>query len=57
MDHQQPLLIARIMILNSISGITFGVLFWKKGFETAVLTHIIVDFILYVGVPALCLFY
>jgi hypothetical protein len=53
---QTPLLIFKVMILNFISGITFGTLFWKKGFETAVLAHVVTDFILYVTVPALCLF-
>ncbi len=45
----------KIMIGNVIAGIFFGMLFWKKGFETAVVAHCMADFILYVGVPALCL--
>jgi membrane protease YdiL (CAAX protease family) len=53
---ETPLLIFRIMILNLISGITFGTLFWKKGFETAVLAHFAADFIEYAIIPALCLF-
>jgi|GEM_PF-2127548 len=46
-------IIIRMIILNLISGITFGLLFWKKGFETAVFTHFIVDFIIYFVVPLL----
>jgi hypothetical protein len=53
---ETPLLIFKVMILNFISGATFGMLFWKKGFETAVFAHFITDFILYAGVPAYCLF-
>ena len=56
MTPEAPLLIFRIMIINLISGMTFGMFFWKKGFETAVLAHFVVDFILYAIVPALCLF-
>ncbi len=44
--------IIRIIILNLISGTTFGLLFWKKGFETAVFAHFIVDFIIYFLVPS-----
>ena len=45
--------ITRIVILNLISGTTFGLLFWRKGFETAVFAHFIVDFIIYFLVPLL----
>ncbi len=45
--------VARIVILNLISGITFGILFWCKGFETAVFAHFVVDFIIYSLVPLL----
>lgn len=45
------LVIARIMILNLFSGITFGMLYWKKGFEAAVWGHVVVDGILYVLIP------
>ncbi len=43
---ETPLMISRILILNAISGTTFGLLFWRKGFETAVFAHMIVDFML-----------
>lgn len=47
------LVIMRIIILNFFSGITFGILYWKKSFEAAVWGHVIVDGILYVLVPLL----
>jgi hypothetical protein len=45
------LVIMRIMVLNIFSGVTFGMLYWKKGFEAAVWGHVVVDVILYVLVP------
>jgi len=45
------LVITRILVLNIFSGITFGMLYWKKSFETAVWGHVVVDAILYVLVP------
>jgi len=41
-------LVVRVIMLNIITGTTFGMLFWKKGFETAVLAHLIVDTIFYI---------
>lgn len=45
------LVVTRIMVLNIFSGVTFGMLYWKKGFEAAVWGHVVVDAILYVLVP------
>lgn len=45
------LVIMRIMVITIFSGITFGTLFWKKSFETAVWGHVVIDAILFVGVP------
>jgi hypothetical protein len=50
-----PILIFRILLLNTISGTTFGLLFWKKGFEVAIVSHFTVDFILYVILPIVAL--
>lgn len=50
------LVIMRIMVLTLFSGVTFGMLFWKKSFETAVWGHVVVDAILYVGVPLYALY-
>jgi hypothetical protein len=47
------LVIIRIMVLNIFSGITFGMLYWRKSFEAAVWGHVVVDAILYVLVPLL----
>ncbi|MDN4495030.1 CPBP family intramembrane glutamic endopeptidase [Ureibacillus aquaedulcis] len=34
-----PLLIVRCFLLNGIGGLFFGYLYWKKGFEYAVIAH------------------
>lgn len=47
----RTLLIVRIVLLNTIAGVMFGTLFWKKSFETAVWAHVVVDFVLFVLVP------
>ncbi|MGC2310705.1 MAG: CPBP family glutamic-type intramembrane protease [Candidatus Babeliaceae bacterium] len=39
-------LIAQILILNAICSITFGLLFWRKGFETAIFAHFVTNFII-----------
>ncbi len=46
-----PLLVFRILLLNAIGGITFGWLFWRKAFETAMLAHFLSDIGLYVVIP------
>ena len=46
------LLVFRVMLLNIITGTTFGILFWKKGFEAAVLAHLVVDTIFYILIPS-----
>jgi hypothetical protein len=38
-----PLVVVRAIILNGIGGIVFGWLFWKKGFELAIITHFTAD--------------
>lgn len=47
-----PILIARVIILNSIGGIIFGWLYWKKGLESAMMAHFSADIVLHV-IPAL----
>jgi membrane protease YdiL (CAAX protease family) len=37
------LLIARIIILNAAGGILFGYLYWKRGLESAMLSHFSAD--------------
>ena len=38
-----------IMIANTMGGIVFGWLYWKKGLETAMLAHIITHIVLVIG--------
>ncbi len=45
-------LVFRVIMLNIITGTTFGTLFWKKGFEAAVLAHLVVDTIFYILIPS-----
>lgn len=46
-----PLVISRAVILNGIGGIVFGWLFWKKGFESAVIAHFTTDIFLLTLLP------
>ena len=48
-----PLIIARIIILNSIGGIIFGWLYWKNGLESAMIGHFSTDMVLHVLFPAI----
>ena len=34
-----PMILARMFLLNGIGGIVFGWLYWKKGFEIAMVSH------------------
>lgn len=46
-----PLIIVRALVLNGIGGIVFGVLFWKKGFESAMIAHFTTDIFLLTLLP------
>lgn len=48
-----PLLITRVIVLNATGGIIFGWLYWKKGLESAMISHFSADIILHVIVPLL----
>jgi len=50
-----PLLITRVIVLNAVGGIIFGWLYWKKGLESAMISHFSADIILHVIVPFLVL--
>lgn len=50
-----PLLIVRTIILNAVGGIIFGWLYWRKGLESAMISHFSADIILHVIVPSLFL--
>jgi membrane protease YdiL (CAAX protease family) len=48
-----PLLVARIILLNSLLGIAFAWLYWTRGLEAAIISHFAADIILHVLLPAL----
>ncbi len=50
-----PLIIARAVILNSIGGIIFGWLYWKKGLESAMISHFSADIVLHGMLPLIIL--
>jgi membrane protease YdiL (CAAX protease family) len=48
-----PLVVVRAVLLNGIAGITFGWLYWKKGLESAMISHFSADIVLQVIFPFL----
>lgn len=50
-----PLIIGRIIVLNAIGGIIFGWLYWKKGLESAMISHFSTDIVLHVFFPLIFL--
>lgn len=48
-----PLVVVRAIALNSIGGIIFGWLFWKKGLESAIIAHFTTDIVLLTLLPLL----
>jgi len=46
-----PLVIVRTIILNAVGGIIFGWLYWKKGLESAIISHFSADIVLHVILP------
>jgi hypothetical protein len=51
-----PLIFTRAIALNGIAGIVFGWLYWKKGLESAIVSHFSADIGLHVILPAVILF-
>ncbi|MFQ6000424.1 MAG: CPBP family intramembrane glutamic endopeptidase [Anaerolineae bacterium] len=43
-----PLIIARAVVLNGLAGLAFGYLYWKRGLESAMLSHFSADILLHV---------
>ena len=43
-----PLVIVRTIVLNGVGGIIFGWLYWKKGLESAMISHFSADIVLHV---------
>ena len=50
-----PLVVVRTIVLNAAGGIIFGWLYWKKGLESAMISHFSADIVLHVIVPFLVL--
>lgn len=50
-----PMLITRVIVLNAVGGIIFGWLYWKKGLESAMISHFSADIVLHVIVPFIVL--
>ncbi len=46
-----PLIVVRAVLLNGIAGIIFGWLYWKKGLESAMISHFSADIVLQVIFP------
>ncbi|MBI5460283.1 CPBP family intramembrane glutamic endopeptidase [Methanobacterium sp.] len=46
-----PLVIVRAIVLNGIGAIIFGWLYWKKGLESAMISHFSADIVLHVLFP------
>ncbi|MBI4814136.1 MAG: CPBP family intramembrane metalloprotease [Methanobacterium sp.] len=46
-----PLVIVRAIVLNGIGAIIFGWLYWKKGLESAMISHFSADIVLHVIFP------
>lgn len=43
-----PLVMARAILLNAVGGVAFGYLYWKRGLESAMISHFTADIILHV---------
>jgi membrane protease YdiL (CAAX protease family) len=43
-----PALIARTLVLNSLAGIAFGWLYWRRGLEAGMIAHFSADIVLHV---------
>ena len=46
---QEPVL--RAVLVNGVAGLAFGWLFFSRGLEVAILSHMLAILILYIGVP------
>ncbi|GCE19956.1 CPBP family glutamic-type intramembrane protease [Dictyobacter kobayashii] len=43
-----PLLVGRAILLNGVTGVAFGYLFWQYGLEAAMLAHFTADLVLHI---------
>ena len=46
-----PIIVIRAIVLNGIGGLVFGWLYWKKGLESAMISHFAADIVLQIAVP------
>lgn len=46
-----PAIIGRAILLNGIGGVIFGWLYWKRGLESAIISHFSADIIIYAILP------
>jgi membrane protease YdiL (CAAX protease family) len=46
-----PIVVIRAVLLNGVAGIVFGWLYWKKGLESAMISHFSADIVLQVIFP------
>lgn len=46
-----PIVVLRAVVLNGVAGLVFGWLYWKKGLESAVISHFTADICLHVITP------
>jgi len=46
-----PFVIFRAILLNGIGGIVFGLLYWKKGLEAAIISHFTADIFIQIIMP------
>jgi hypothetical protein len=45
--------VARALALNGLSGVAFGMLYWRRGLEATMLVHDAADVILHIVAPRL----
>lgn len=47
----EAVVVTRTLLLNGVGGLVFGWLYWRQGFESAVLAHFSADQVLHVAAP------
>lgn len=48
-----PLMVVRILVLNFIPGVVFGVLFWRRGLLSVMIAHFSADVLMHAILPLL----
>lgn len=46
-----PIVVIRAVVLNGVGGVIFGWLYWRKGLESAMISHFSADIVLHVITP------